>query len=362
MRRRIGDNNGYNRETDMDTLAIMLLITAFLGYLLLIRDARGKRAGFFDLDTTCSLRGFWALIVLLVHIPAQHQNPVQDMLGSFAYIGVTFFFMTSAYGLFLGLYRNPESLKRFWQRRLPQLLLPMFVSNVLFVAVKSLTGADWNWRQLFDITGWVRQLLVFYGIFLVIYGVLPAGISQKRKDSLFGIAIVLFSLMAQAGWMGPFQVWPTESFGFLYGVLLFRKQERFVRFAERKWIAKFGGAFALSLTGGIGYLLLKHWPFWGDYLLKIFLGAAILWVLLLWNTKMAIGNRAGRFLGTISYEIYLLHGTVFLILEAISGNWNSGVFVAVSIISTVILGCMVHFICEGSLRKWKERNTAWRRN
>lgn len=78
---------------------------------------------FFNLTNTTAMRGFWCIIVILVHIPAVYQNRIQDLMGSFAYIGVTFFFMTSAYGLKVGAKKNPDSTKVFWRRRLPKLLM-----------------------------------------------------------------------------------------------------------------------------------------------------------------------------------------------------------------------------------------------
>ena len=41
---------------------------------------------FFDINNSNALRGFWCLIVVLVHIPVAHQNRIQDMIGSFAYL------------------------------------------------------------------------------------------------------------------------------------------------------------------------------------------------------------------------------------------------------------------------------------
>ena len=78
---------------------------AFMGLLVLglaIAALRGitinpDKDSFMSKDDAVFLRGFWCVIVILVHIPAAYQNRVQDALGSFAYIGVTFFFMTSAY-------------------------------------------------------------------------------------------------------------------------------------------------------------------------------------------------------------------------------------------------------------------------
>lgn len=63
-------------------------------------------------------------------------------MGSFAYIGVTFFFMTSAYGLKVGAKKNPDSTKVFWRRRLPKLLIPMFLVNVLTMVMHLIECKD----------------------------------------------------------------------------------------------------------------------------------------------------------------------------------------------------------------------------
>lgn len=329
----------------------MFFVSAFLGYLLLVPDKQRKAVMFFDLNTTGSLRGIWALVVLMVHIPSSYQNPVQDMIGSFAYVGVTFFFMTSGYGLFLSMEKKPNFLKNFWRKRLPGLLLPMLISNIVFVVAKFWLKLEWSFQDVFMVTGWVKQLLIFYGIFWIIYGVLPETLPQRSKTGLFIAAIALFSITAYAGWLSFITVWPTESFGFIYGALLYRYRDHFVRFATSGWVVKCAVACVLSAVTGVGYLMLKHWVFFGDYLLKILLGALILLLLLLWNAKKPIGNYVAKFLGSISYEIYLLHGAVFVILQACRTDWNSGVFVASSILVTVLIATAVHTICAHILKK-----------
>jgi len=87
---------------------------------------------FFDLDNTKAMRGLWCIIVVMVHVPALYQNTVQDLVGSFAYIGVTFFFMTSSYGLSLQFRRNAQPNRSFWKKRLPTLLVPQLVTNLFF--------------------------------------------------------------------------------------------------------------------------------------------------------------------------------------------------------------------------------------
>lgn len=125
------------------TYAIMGLVLLFMAFILIYKAKLTKDTShFFNLTNTTAMRGFWCIIVILVHIPAVYQNRIQDLMGSFAYIGVTFFFMTSAYGLKVGAKKNPDSTKVFWRRRLPKLLIPMFLVNVLTMVMHLIECKD----------------------------------------------------------------------------------------------------------------------------------------------------------------------------------------------------------------------------
>jgi peptidoglycan/LPS O-acetylase OafA/YrhL len=133
----------------MTTYFLMAIIMLFLaGTIIINASLQPDSEHFFDKDNCNSLRGFWSLIVMLVHIPVAYQNRIQDMIGSFAYIGVTFFFMASAYGLKLNAAQNPNGINRFWTRRLPKLIIPCILVNIVSLAV-SLCGGGKNsiWNQ-----------------------------------------------------------------------------------------------------------------------------------------------------------------------------------------------------------------------
>lgn len=73
---------------------------------------------FFGKDYTTELKGLCCLIVIYVHVPVAYRNPIQDAIGSFAYICVTLFFLISAYGMMLSAERKEEYLRHFWRNRL----------------------------------------------------------------------------------------------------------------------------------------------------------------------------------------------------------------------------------------------------
>ena len=149
---------------------IMVGIVIFLA-MTLVAGAQVREDGqhFFDINNSNALRGFWCLIVVLVHIPVAHQNSIQDMVGSFAYVGVTFFFMTSAYGLKLQMRKSPNRIKMFWKRRLPKLLISCFVVNLLNILVNEITNREITILSLFKINNWVVWLLVCYFFFWISY-------------------------------------------------------------------------------------------------------------------------------------------------------------------------------------------------
>lgn len=152
----------------MSTFIAMCAILVFLFCELIIGAKLQKHSDhFFDLANTNAMRGFWCLIIILVHVPEAYQNPIQDMIGSFAYIGVTFFFMTSAYGLSLLQKKNPNSINSFWRRRLPKLLIPCFVVNILYSILNLKTKQPFSILDLARINGWVQWLLFCYFVFWI---------------------------------------------------------------------------------------------------------------------------------------------------------------------------------------------------
>ena len=324
----------------MLTNLIMVGILLFLAGLLLAgAKFRPDGAHFFDRENSGAMRGFWCLIVVLVHVPAGYQNRLQDMLGSFAYVGVTFFFMTSAYGLRLAAEKRPESIRYFWRHRLPKLLVPCVLANAVRMAAYAAGGSRVSPWMLVRIGGWVRWLLVCYLIFWLCYRFL----SEKYRDwAVCGLAAV-FSL-AVYGMKPDTTTWCPEVLGFAWGILLGRWKNRFTGWTDKGWLAKNAGLCLLAGILGAGYLMGKGIPFWGDYVLKIVLGVAILGFVLGLNTKISMGNRVSRLLGTISYEVFLLHDVSFFVLEKAFPGLNSGVFILMSLLVTAALSLAVQRI------------------
>ena len=141
-------------------------------------------------------------------------------------------------------------------------------------------------------------------------------------------------------------IWTVEPLGFAYGIIAATYSDGIKRRMKEKWLLRSGIFMILSGVLGIAYLKFKPVAVFGDYLLKIVLGIAITVFIFEIMAKFKVGNKLNSFLGNISYEIYLLHGSVFTLLAAIDKNMNSGVFVVASVAITVALAYVLNRICR----------------
>ena len=79
-------------------------------------------------------------------------------------------------------------------------------------------------------------------------------------------------------------------------------------------------------------------------MLKVLLGLIMMVFILLLNAKLHLGNRLSLFLGDISYEIYLVHANVFVLIASLFPKLRSGEFIIVSVCVTIIFAYITHQI------------------
>ena len=338
----------------MTTLWIMLLLVVFLaGTAAAGMKYRNETTNFWSPDYTQTLKGLFCIVVALVHTPPAYQNPVQDLIGSFAYIGVTFFFMSSAYGLKYGYDHKKNYLEHFWRNRLGSIFIPMLLANILFCFVNALYSSPdaFNVRSILHINAWVKMLLLFYALFYLVYKVFAHEKYSLVRDIVLCVLVVAVSIAGRCVSHRIAGVWPTECLGFLYGILLARflnPVKKMLSQAKNRHTIAF---LFFTVLLGVLYLKFKYINVWGDYLLKIILGIAILCTLFLVTGKFQIGNKVSLFLGTISYEIYLIHEKVYALLDRMVTGMDSGMFIMLSLALTVGISAGAFYISKPLIAK-----------
>ena len=91
---------------------------------------------FLSKEQTTILKGLCCIIVIFVHIPVAYSNKVQDLIGSFAYIAVTLYFLFSAYGLRYSFENKNNYRQNFIRNRILTLLIPF----ILVLLIKKAFG------------------------------------------------------------------------------------------------------------------------------------------------------------------------------------------------------------------------------
>lgn len=344
----------------MTYLLMAALVLAYALSILIGVKYRPDKENFFDVKDTTVLKAIFCIIVVLVHTPVGYRNPIQDMMGSFAYIGVTFFFMTSSFGLKWSVAHKPQYLRTFWRKRLPALLIPSCLCYLISVLLAIPAGYPTSSLVYVALHDWVKVLLLFYAVFWLFYWLpdkmtsIPALRSAGRclakyQDWLICLAVVLMSLFDRLTPVKLTFIWPTESVGFAYGILLANAYEKFKGWSNKNWHTK--TLFLVLSSGllGVAYLKYKQVDFLGDYCLKIVLGISLLLLILLIIRRFTFQNRVLTFVGGISYEVFLMHAPVLTILQSTGWVQNSGVFIWIVILTSIFLSAIVNRIAASIL-------------
>lgn len=338
-----------------------ILLTAAVPLLILFVVLYGSKrdeAGtfFFGKEYTRTLKGVCALMVMMVHVPEQYGNPLQDALSSFAFVAVTCFFMISAYGMHFSLAHKEGYLRGFWRGRLVALLVPQLLVNVfcflaffLLHVLRISTDAP-AVSGLLLIDSYVMLLLTYCLLFFIVSFLFrnKGKSGSLIRDVLLISAVVLSSLAAYfvsqgKGVMGVVG-WPYERMGLVWGLLLFSCFPVICSWLRRKRIVKLAVVAVICLFFGILYLQYKTVFFWGEYLMKLVLGLSLIAFLFLLSQNRSFSNVFSRFFGDISYEIYLLHSFVYLALESVLPALGSGLFILLSLVITILFSFLIHIL------------------
>ncbi len=336
------------------------------------RAKKGEVAdGFLSLEQTKLLQGAASIAIILHHLTqrvtaygAYRKGPVTQ----FNYMGILFtsvFFFASGYGLIKSVYTKPDYLMTFLRKRLTSVLVPFFIINLLGVLLfkyycnypmdAALVRRYILGTYLINSNAWfIIEIVALYLCFYVLFRLI------RNKDAalvLLCIAtVVLIAFASRQGhdtdgysrWFKG-EWWYNSTIVFVAGMLFARFQERLTVFFNRRYAVKlvtvvilFAAAYVLSVytVNSLGYYHLDmSFHARRDELITLVSQSAVcllstLLVLLL-SMKLSLDNRALRYLGSISLELYLVHE--FLLDEVFGGRKLSDPVYFAAVIGTSLV-------------------------
>lgn len=333
----------------MDIIMMVVFLLLFATCVLFRIKICKEKEYFFSPEYTKCLKGIMCIVVVLVHIPQNYSNAIQDAIGSFGYICVTLFFLFSAYGLMYSVENKKDYIKKFPRNRLLVLLIPYFISNVLSVIFKigqiSVKDAALGVLGLGSIS-FVTVLIVYYILFYLINRFL------KNKTIKWIILILLPIIYSALNYRFGWDRWCVEELGLSYGTIIYLVFNKYIKRLSVNTIIKTILLGIISIVLGILYLKFKTVNICGDYLLKIVLGIAIILFVFAFTYIFKIKNKLLLKLGSISYEVYLLHGIAMYLIQktTITQSW---IYIYLTILLTVIFAYILNKFCNVIIKRVK---------
>ena len=327
-------------------LTIYLLIWFLLVFYKASFAGRGGRnSAFLRPEQTGMIRAAACIGVILHHVTQQISSyGSRDFgpIGIFNYLGILFtalFFFFSGFGLITSLYSRPDYLRHFLCRRLPPVLIPFWLINALGVFLHTAVyGARWTGRQillnisgitLINSNGWfIVEITIFYLLFYVIFRLV-----RNRDAALVLLCMAVAGIMVFSFFQGHDPVvakvhwfrgewWYNSTISFIFGLVFARFRARAEALFRNRYAVLMGISsllFVLTLRASI-YCVRRYGYYRMDLYTDVVRNSAItlasqmaaciafvIFVLLL-NWKLAVGNRALRFLSGISRDLFLIHG------------------------------------------------------
>ena len=365
----------------------MLAIYMVLLFIVLVWGCKKAKKGTFHEDFLSypvikGVQGFAALAVILHHVTqevTQYGRYYKGAINVFVDAGVLFtglFFFCSGYGLIVSMKEKEDYLQGFLKKRLPAVLVPFFVCNLLFILVNLLLGRQvpplelllylsgivmWNDQMWF-----IVELAVLYVIFYFSFRKSKSDAAGLKKMAVcIAVMNVVSLLLGHDGlsetkglWFFG-EWWYNTTWLFFIGMAVAMNYEKVIGFAKKhyKWLLPVGVVAFVGLHTATTWML-SHVGYWMEYpghrgyleKLATFLVQCPMVIVfdltfILISMKMQFRNKILSFLGVIALEMYLLQNIFITKFTYVIDN--DALFFAAVYGATIVLAIFVH-----KLDKW----------
>lgn len=300
---------------------------------------------FMNYDQTKYLQGYLAICIMLHHIGqemcASWQRyklyPGLEFFVPLGYLFVGVFFMCSGYGLYLSVSNKSDYLaKGFFRRRVLPLLLGYYVSAWIFFIARIIMKQKMNPWDIFcylsgiklsNPYGWFAIIMpLFYLFFYIAFKCF-----KKRQILVVAILVLLYTFIGTCidhnDYLITGQWWWNCVQLFWVGMLLAKYKDKVVARAKKGYILK----LLLCVVLFFVCWLLSQWTqgvfsYYGENMrlprvqivyrrwiclvFEILCSSLFSFLLLLAGLKVKLGNKFLGFMGTITFEFYIIHGLV----------------------------------------------------
>lgn len=316
-------------------LSIAFQVCFLLYSILNYKSILGSCAHSISLDSCNSLKGLIAISVVLHHIvQSRYIFILNELFGPFGSVAVGCFFFISGYGLYASYSIKKQSyldgflLKRFRKLIIPFIFVILLYQLVNYGSYKNILSGllVGNPDYILPYSWYIFCAIFFYFAFYYIFKFISG--EKNKIFSIFIFTLVFYIVLRFIlKWPG---FWSGSLFLFPIGVA-FKYNERCLEKMPSFYII----ISSLAITILVVILYLTDIKYIG--VIEICFSS---FAIMLPFTIMNISSKYLIFLGYISYEVYLVQGIIFYILEKKNVD-NNAIFAFMSVGLVIILGYAV---------------------
>lgn len=295
---------------------------------------------YLSLENTNALRGMCALIVAMQHTCAYQHD---EWTAPFLYIGflcTSIFFFLSGYGLMHSTVNKRRYLKSFPKKRLLTVLIPYLFANIIYLGVRQWLGVETTITGFINsykigepyvsFSWYIVSIIYFYLMFYAAFNIFRRNIAVFL---MLPVSVLYVVLVKNAGFDYH---WYTTAFCFAGGVFWYHFQDVLTIVARRQGFLKI--FLMLCITFGFLVATFKNIYFYiaGSNIT----GISFQILIMLCLQKIRIHNFVLEYLGKISFEFYMVHGIVIMVLNnylKLSGNTYVFSVLAISVVVATAL-------------------------
>ena len=336
---------------------IVLLLITLLIYLL------PQNKEYLSVESTSGLRGFLAIGIIFHHL-SQWVTSGEEF-SNFSYMGtyiVSIFFFLSAYGLYSQNENKKNYLDNFLVKRLSKILVPFFSISLIYMFYRFVNG------QLMDLdffanlfkkgstiiyNGWFVDIIILMYIFFYI----SFKFFRNKSISIVINTIFVIGYICLAIKLGYSVWWYNSALAFVIGLIWAKNQNKIDRFLDRYYIIAIILVTVLLFFSHKYNILLKyiHLEDSYSYALAANLDNIIftIYLIIVFLKKINFSNMYLILLGSISFELYMIHGLVISMLgkTLVSSRINDVIFTFFVLVLSLILAWIINKLVNRITKK-----------
>lgn len=369
----------------LNLFPIILLIITFFGAKF---SGKGKLASdFLSLEQTKLIQGFACIVVVLHHLTQQvtgYGVYIKGPITILNYCGIAFtsiFFFSSGYGLITSVYTKEDYLDSFLTKRLPTVLIPFWVINILGVMLKAFgfgvrytkleVISDISGYTLVNSNGWfIIEILFIYLFFYLLFSLF-----SKKDVALFFLSIVVVLIIVYSFFQGhdadgvkshwfKGEWWFNSTIVFVFGMYFARFKDKIAAFCSKhyKIIMPITTVLTLILLQGAVFVVVRYGYYTTGFgvhdklitliVQSIYCIVSTMFIILL-NMRITIGNKVLKYISGMSVELFLIHGyfvgTVFGSVRMTDAT-RFAVVLASSIACTAVISPIVRWLVKKTVK------------